>query len=317
MADNIRNPFNPMRFTGRGGLLTVEEASRLQDLIKGAGDTYARTMNQILQQFDVSITTVTTTPGPQGASGVPGMDGADGEDGRPGRDGAAGARGDRGAPGLDGSDGDDGWPGPPGRDGRDGARGASGVDGSDGDDAPVVPGPRGPAGRDGLMMMFEAPGEDASEAPPLLIVPPRAPFVLALGYGPDNFSGTLPTLPESIPHFWLHPFTSMQNVSAISVGSSNDLGIIDWEVGGSFSKCELDIFVRTAAITGDGLDVAVTKNGTDTICTAMINNSETDQRHYTFVNVGFADGDRVGVHVSARSTYVSGSLIAQFVARLS
>lgn len=165
----IRNPFNPMRFTGNNGLLTLEEASRLQDLIKGAGDAYTRTLNQILSEFNIAITNVTTTPGPQGQAGVPGQDGADGEDGRPGRDGAAGQRGDRGAPGSDGQDGDDGWMGPPGAAGARGSAGSPGQDGADGEDAPAIPGPRGPAGRDGVTMMLEVPAGDDD-----LFVPPSA-----------------------------------------------------------------------------------------------------------------------------------------------
>lgn len=287
----IRNPFNPMRFTGRNGLLTLEEASRLQDLIKGAGDQYTRVLNKILQQFNIDVTNIATTPGPDGAMGIPGLDGADGEDGRPGV---------------------------PGRDGARGRDGAQGLDGECGADGIGIPGPRGPAGRDGTMMLLEAAGDDAAEAPHSLIVPPVAPFVLALGWGPDNFDGTLPTLVEGRPHWWLHPFTYLSNVSPLTVGGAvNDLGIIDWEVGGSFTRCELDIFVRSASITGDGLDVAVTKNGTDTACTGIIGNAETDQRHYIFSNVGFANGDRMGIHVSTRATYVSGFLVAQFVARLS
>lgn len=170
----LRNPFNPMRFTGRGGMLTVEEASRLQDLIKGAGDTYTRTLNQILQQFSIDVTNVTTTPGPQGAAGVPGLDGADGEEGRPGRDGAAGARGDRGAPGLDASDGDDGWSGPPGRDGARGRDGTPGVDGADGEDAILIPGPRGPSGPPGAVLMLGDVIEDQCE-PPFMPPAPGSP----------------------------------------------------------------------------------------------------------------------------------------------
>jgi len=69
MAD-LRVPFNPMRFRGKGGLLTVEEGSRLQDLIRGAMGDFVSNLNKIFDTFNVSIQTVTTTPGPAGLMGM-------------------------------------------------------------------------------------------------------------------------------------------------------------------------------------------------------------------------------------------------------
>lgn len=106
MAD-IRNPFNPVRFTGRGGLLTVEEASRLQDLIRGQAGTFIRTINDVLNELNVSVTNVAQQAGPRGPQGVPGLDGSDGYDSFvPGPPGPRGATGRMGPPGLDGDSGD-------------------------------------------------------------------------------------------------------------------------------------------------------------------------------------------------------------------
>lgn len=141
----IRNTFNPERFRGRNGYLTIEESSRLQDLIKGAGDAYARQINQILQQFNVTVTNVTAPAGAQGAMGVPGQDGEDGAPGPPGRqgvDGAAGPQGTTGPRGLNGDDGVDGLdsmvPGPVGARGAQGIMGPPGQDG-DTNDVTVLP----------------------------------------------------------------------------------------------------------------------------------------------------------------------------------
>ena len=319
MAD-VNKPFNPIRVTGKGGLATVEELSRVQDLIKGWSGTLIRNLTQLFQQLDVDITTITTTPGPQGQQGIPGNDGEPGQDGQPGPPGATGARGVQGPPGQDGQDGADGLdsfiPGPPGPRGATGI-GVPGMDGQDGEDGrPGATGPMGPPGPMGPAMVLL---ED--DAPEPMIFPPGAPqrsMTLQFGYGPDNFDGTLPTLAEAIPHFWLHPYTYLDNVSAISVGSSNALGVIEFPVlGGPYTRCELWVHVVSSSITGDGLDVAVTKNGADTSVTTIIGNSESDDDHNSEASDSFRDGDTVGVHVSARATYVSGSLLAHFLVRLS
>ena len=219
--------------------------------------------------------------------------------------------------------GGDGFPvpGPPGARGRDGM-GLPGLDGEDGES--WQPGPPGPRGRDGAAGLGMPGSEEDVVEPPPIIVTAKDPFVLCVGYGPDNFSGTLPTLAESIPHFWLHPFTSMDNVSAISVGSHNDLGIIEWEVGGPYTRCELEVYVRQSSLSAAGATITatVTKNASgastgDTAVGTVIADTETDQRHYAVGLVSFAAGDRVGVHLTTGGPYASGSLIAQFVVRLS
>ena len=188
MAD-IGNPFNPMRFTGHNGLLTVEEASRLQDLIKTQAATFIRNVNQVLEQFNVTITTAGTTPGPAGSQGLPGIDGADGAEGpegRPGRDGRDGAPGPAGLAGADGQDGQDGIDGRPGRDGASGAAGLSGSDGADGSDGwDGMPGAVGQQGRDGRPGLDGADGQDAFDA-----MVPRDQMGLPLGALPAEYTTT-------------------------------------------------------------------------------------------------------------------------------
>lgn len=232
-----------------------------------------------------------------------------------------GATGDRGPPGLD-ADGDTSGdnvpalPGPPGRPGRDGREPRDGLDGEDGD-ASMIPGPQGKPGRDGAIIMLGDVAEDAIEPSPIIVPPPPRPlFVLALGYGPDNFSGTMPTVAEGRPHFWLHPYTSMDNVSALAVGSSHNDMPIEWEVGASFTRVELDVYVRTSSMSGAGAVVAVSKNGSDTAATVTVGASETNQLHQSVANVSFANLDLVGVHVSTENGWTSGSVIMSVVARL-
>lgn len=199
--------------------------------------------------------------------------------------------------------------------------GLPGMPGSDGEDGDVLwlPGPPGRPGQAGTLSPLQEGAEDPPEAAPLIIIPPRDPFVLHLGYGPTNFSGTLPVLAESIPHFWLHPYTSMLNVSPISVGSTNDLGVIEWEVGGPYTRCDLDVFVRSSLLSNPGavITATVTKNGVDTTTGTTITDTETDQRHSATSAVSFVAGDLCGIHLSMSALYTSGSLLAHFIARLS
>lgn len=103
----IANPFNPVRFTGRDGLLTIEEASRLQDLIRVQAGDLTRNVNNFLEQLSVQLVNISITPGTQGTAGAPGQDGADGDPGPPGLAGRDGTSGRDGAPGQDGADAED------------------------------------------------------------------------------------------------------------------------------------------------------------------------------------------------------------------
>ncbi len=159
--EQIRNPFNPERFRGKDGRLTVEESSRLQDLIRNAWGDFTTTVNRILQQFNVTVENITQQAGPQGLQGIPGRDGDDGEQGDPGRPGSPGAPGRDGFMGFPGDDGADGDMGVPGRDGRQGVDGRQGQPGQDGDDG--ADGPPGVRGADGAA---GAPGAAGQQGPP-------------------------------------------------------------------------------------------------------------------------------------------------------
>ena len=170
----MKNPFNPMRFTGKNGVLTIEESSRLQDLIKTQAGTFIRNLQQIFEALNVSVTNVSSTPGVQGLMGIPGVEGADGEPGPPGPVGARGVDGAAGRPGPDGQDGEEGAPGPPGATGPAGATGSigatgspgrPGMDGEDGADS-FVPGPSGPAGAAGANGSAGAAGAQGAMGPP-------------------------------------------------------------------------------------------------------------------------------------------------------
>lgn len=152
----------------------------------------------------------------------------------------------------------------------------------------------------------------------LSIADDPATLELQFGYGADNFSGTLPTLAEARPHFWLFPYTYLDNVSAISVGSSNSLGIIEWPARGGFSYCYLDVFVRQSLLSDPGteLTVEVSLNGVDTGIFVTIPDTVTDTLYQSDNDLAVADGDTVGLHVSTDEDYVSGSLIMHAVVRL-
>ena len=209
----------------------------------------------------------------------------------------------------------------PGKDGSPGHDGRPGRDGLDGDepDSPVlIPGPRGAAGAMLGPVITEVAEDQPDPFPVQPSTPTRTPFVLVLGYGPDNFDGTLPVVAEAVPHFWLHPYTSMDNVSPLGSGSSHNDMVIEWEVGGSYTFCQLDVFIRTVGLSPNTaeMDITVTKNGTDTAITAVIPDSETNTRHVSEAGAAFADGDKVGVRCVLSGDYTTGSVIMQVVVRL-
>lgn len=131
MAD-IRNPFVPIRITGRNGLATTEEVSRIEDLIKNALGQMAGDVNKTFNTQSIAISAVANLT--TGASSIPGRPGEDGEDGAmgaPGLTGGRGVDGQRGSPGQDGDEGDQGPPGLQGLRGIDGLRGPPGADGEE------------------------------------------------------------------------------------------------------------------------------------------------------------------------------------------
>lgn len=240
--------------------------------------------------------TINLPGGTQGKQGLPGIDGQDGDDGAMGPQGLPGAPGRDGRTilALDGEDGQDGLPGLPGRDGKD--------------------------GRPGITILTTEESEVVDMPPPPAISVTRHPFTLHLGYGPDDFSGTLPmaTAGGSVPgNCWLHPFTSAANVTMMANGTPDDHGVIEWEVSDTFRYARLDFFVRQASFSGSGAVVTatITKNGSDTAIGSTINASETDTRHTATGGLALADGDTVGIHLTQNANYTGGSLIAHFIAR--
>jgi hypothetical protein len=153
----------------------------------------------------------------------------------------------------------------------------------------------------------------------------KAPFRLQLGYGPDDFGGALPALPEGIPKFWLHPFTSLSNVSAVGEGTDDDHAIIEWEVGKVFTpgQVTLDCFVRqlnlTAGVGTTDFEAVITRNGLDfgpPLILGDSTGSTVDTRRTQAVLGNWVDGDTMGLKLQAGANYSSGFLIAQFTLTL-
>jgi hypothetical protein len=183
---------------------------------------------------------------------------------------------------------------------------------------PGIPGPQGKPGRDGAALI--PTDEDTPDPAPLIVPPPRDPFVLHLGYGPTNFDGTLPSFAEGNPHFWLHPYTWLSNVSALIIPSTHNDMPIEWEVGGSYTRAELDFFVRDCGLSTDGtgtptVTATISKNGSDSSVTDTIASGESNVRHHVTGALSVTDGDKVGIHIACPHMG-SGSLIAHFIARL-
>lgn len=136
---------------------------------------------------------------------------------------------------------------------------------------------------------------------------------LALSYGFKGSSGTLPPA-EGPGVFWLKPDT-WDDISVVYSEPISDIHApTEWEVGGTYSKVRLDIFVTDCnglPAGGSVLNVVVTKNGADTAAAEAFS-AETVTRHDTgAVSVSFSDGDRVGVlvrYVGAHSWNPAGSL---------
>ena len=205
--------------------------------------------------------------------------------------------------------------------GKQGPPGISGEEAGDGDAAAMaIPGPPGRDGRDGRTLWM--PG-DTEDVDPFFIPPPPAPipFTLALGYGPNSFDGTLPSIAEGVPHFWLHPFTCLTNVSALAVGSSHNDMPIEWETGGPYTKASLDVYVRDILLSTAGtggpiqLTAAISQNGSDTAISVILPSSATNTRYQSIGALSVVDGDKIGVHITANNVG-SGSLFAHFFVRL-
>lgn len=292
-------PFSPQwtqQLPG-GSKILDENLAKIKAAIDRANATIIRQQTLISQLISTVNVTITTPARP--SQPVPSLDSAQDEAG----DTSTLVPGPRGLPGF-------GMPGMPGGDGDDA-------------DVMLVPGPPGRRGEPGTLSPPPDTDEDAPEAPPLLIIPPRDPFVLALGYGPDDLDGTLPMFGGGggLPcFFWLHPFTSLDNASPVATGGSDDHAIIEWEAGGSYTRAQLDIFVRSSSLSGSPgpgvLTVVITKNGSDTAVGTTIAASETDQRHNTSGTLSIADGDTVGVKIKENADFTGGFLIAHFILRL-